>query len=67
MFLVSLHYFIYLHVSESYELDQDLMSDEELNLCKMFFLSICYSSNIGGIATLTGTPTNIVALGMIER
>lgn len=48
-------------------LDRDTMSNEELNLCKMMLLSICYSSNIGGIATLTGTPTNIIAIGMIER
>lgn len=36
-------------------------ADEEiLRVSKAFALSVAYGANIGGIATLTGTPPNLV-------
>jgi sodium-dependent dicarboxylate transporter 2/3/5 len=52
--------------SEKIALNAETLKEDELNLCKMMFLSICYSSNIGGVGTLTGTPPNIIVVGMLE-
>uniref|UniRef100_A0A915HYN1 Uncharacterized protein n=1 Tax=Romanomermis culicivorax TaxID=13658 RepID=A0A915HYN1_ROMCU len=45
--------------------DMNLTEDEQ-KICKIMLLGTCYAANIGGIATLTGTPPNIIVFGMIE-
>ncbi|KAI1280623.1 Solute carrier family 13 member 2 [Halotydeus destructor] len=32
-----------------------------------FYLGICYSANIGGTGTLTGTTTNLILVGLLHR
>jgi sodium-dependent dicarboxylate transporter 2/3/5 len=36
------------------------MDDEMKRYAKAFALCVAYGANIGGIATLTGTPPNLV-------
>ena len=37
------------------------------NIAKMLSLSIAYASNIGGTATLTGTPTNLLVAEVASK
>jgi sodium-dependent dicarboxylate transporter 2/3/5 len=37
------------------------------NRAKFLLLGIAYASSIGGIATLVGTPPNLIALGFLEK
>jgi len=39
---------------------QRSIDQQMTNFAKMLTLSIVYSANIGGTATLTGTPTNLI-------
>lgn len=40
-------------------------ADRNFALCLM--LSIAYAANVGGVATIIGTPPNVVAVGFIEN
>ncbi|NXT65123.1 S13A2 protein, partial [Chaetops frenatus] len=44
----------------------ELIEKKHLNLSKGMSLCICYSSSIGGIATLTGTTPNLVLQGQVN-
>ena len=33
----------------------------------MLLLSVTYAANVGGTATITGTPPNMISYGVIER
>ncbi|XP_062362783.1 solute carrier family 13 member 2 isoform X1 [Cinclus cinclus] len=44
----------------------EVMEKKHLELSKGMSLSICYSSSIGGIATLTGTTPNLVLQGQVN-
>jgi len=46
--------------------DNDGFTDKDQNLALSIMLGIAFSANIGGIATLIGTPPNIVLAGIIE-
>lgn len=41
--------------------------DENLLFGKMLMLAIAYSASIGGVATLIGTPPNLVLAGILEE
>ncbi|XP_060080908.1 solute carrier family 13 member 2-like [Ylistrum balloti] len=45
------------------EFDFDALDEESQSICKATMLAICYAANCGGIATLTGTGTNLVMKG----
>ncbi|XP_062328865.1 solute carrier family 13 member 2-like [Osmerus eperlanus] len=54
---------------ESPEAEQRRLKREQkyLNLSKGLSLSVCYASSIGGTATLTGAPTNIILKGQFDE
>lgn len=43
------------------------LTDNKDNFAKALMLSIAYAASIGGIATLIGTPTNLVLSGVLEK
>lgn len=50
-----------------YRYDQLLKGDENLRLAPAFLLGIAYSASIGGLATLVGTPPNLVFAQLYEQ
>lgn len=42
-------------------------SREVKRLAKALALSVAFAANVGGIATLTGTPPNLVLKGMADE
>ena len=47
--------------------DDDGFSSKDQNFALSIMLGIAFSANIGGIATLIGTPPNVVLTGIIEN
>ena len=45
----------------------DTIADENLVFGKALMLAIAYSASIGGMATLIGTPPNLVLAGVVEE
>ena len=45
----------------------DTIEDENLNFGKVLMLAIAYSASIGGVATLIGTPPNLILAGVVEE
>ena len=68
MWFDSVHFSIKIDAEyEGFPDDQDGRKAKRFyNLCKGLTLSICYSANIGGICTLTGTPPNLVLQGQLD-
>jgi len=46
---------------------QRTINQQMKKFAKMLTLSIVYSANIGGTATLTGTPTNLIITDAANR
>jgi len=46
--------------------DEDGFTSKDKNFALSIMLGIAYSANVGGIATLIGTPPNIVLAGFLE-
>ena len=36
-------------------------------MTKGFLLCVAYSANVGGVATLTGTPPNLILKGFVDE
>ncbi|MBT8234069.1 MAG: DASS family sodium-coupled anion symporter [Saprospiraceae bacterium] len=47
--------------------DQDGFTEKDQNFALSIMLAIAFSANIGGTATLIGTPPNVVLTGIIEN
>ncbi|CAI8328015.1 MAG: Sodium-dependent dicarboxylate transporter SdcS [Flavobacteriales bacterium] len=43
------------------------IEDENLNFGKVLMLAIAYSASLGGVATLIGTPPNLILAGVVEE
>lgn len=46
--------------------EQKLKEEHHAHLAKGLSLCIAYAANVGGIATLTGTPPNLVLKGQVD-
>ena len=46
--------------------DEEEEDEEFLSLAKVFALCAAFSANIGGMATLTGTPPNVIFKGLAD-
>ncbi|KAJ7309057.1 hypothetical protein JRQ81_008349 [Phrynocephalus forsythii] len=47
--------------------EEQRLEEKHLSFSKGMSLAICYSASIGGIATITGTSTNLVLKGQMEE
>ena len=56
-------------IAVSREINQivDQPSAEKIIFTKALLLGTAYACSIGGIATLIGTPTNVILVGMVDR
>ncbi|VDO51403.1 unnamed protein product [Onchocerca flexuosa] len=45
----------------------EILSKDEHLMAKGLLISIAFGANIGGIATITGTPSNLVLMGQIKE
>lgn len=54
-------------VRPSLQPDVTEFDDEFRKLRRCIYLGICYSANIGGTGTLTGTGTNLILYGFVSR
>lgn len=47
--------------------DEDGFTNKDKNFAISIFLGIAFSANVGGIATIIGTPPNMVMVGFMEQ
>ena len=53
-------------VKEEHQVNKDNSTDLD-RLAKALALAVAFAANVGGIATLTGTPPNLVLKGMADE
>ncbi|GFR67603.1 sodium-dependent transporter [Elysia marginata] len=57
-----------LRVTEQHQLPRSAVTTDKvfLSFAKSFSLATAYSANVGGMATLTGTPPNVLFKGLAD-